>query len=89
MVLLILWVLALLGDNPMQSEFACHAGLKARRFCRICMVKGHENDESSISADREPRTQAQKHKESLSAMIHRVKQFLQVCTLGYFVDKLL
>jgi hypothetical protein len=33
-------VLALLGDNPMQSEFACHIGLRGKLFCRSCWVKG-------------------------------------------------
>ena len=35
-------VLALLGDNPMQSEFACHIGLRGKYFCRTCMVKGSD-----------------------------------------------
>ncbi|KAI0639900.1 hypothetical protein C8Q77DRAFT_1045284 [Trametes polyzona] len=35
-------VLALLGDNPMQSEFACHIGLQAKLFCRNCWVKGRD-----------------------------------------------
>ncbi|KAJ3509457.1 hypothetical protein NLJ89_g5213 [Agrocybe chaxingu] len=39
-VLLIPCILALLGDNPMQSEFACHIGMRGKHFCRICMVKG-------------------------------------------------
>jgi hypothetical protein len=39
-VLLIPMVLALLSDNPMQSEFACHIGLKGKLFCRACWVKG-------------------------------------------------
>ncbi|KAJ7751599.1 hypothetical protein B0H16DRAFT_1839904 [Mycena metata] len=39
-VLIIPEVLALLGDNPMQSEFACHIGLRGKFFCRACWVKG-------------------------------------------------
>ncbi|EGO31054.1 hypothetical protein SERLADRAFT_364786 [Serpula lacrymans var. lacrymans S7.9] len=39
-VLLLPFVLALLGDNPMQSEFACHIGLCGKLFCRACWVKG-------------------------------------------------
>lgn len=31
-------ILALLGDNPMHSEFACHVGLRGRFFCRTCSV---------------------------------------------------
>lgn len=42
-VLLIPCVLALLGDNPMQSEFACHIGLRGKFFCRICGVKGKDS----------------------------------------------
>lgn len=33
-------VLALLGDNPMQSEMASHIGLRGRKFCRACHVEG-------------------------------------------------
>ncbi|KAF8156771.1 hypothetical protein B0H34DRAFT_859450 [Crassisporium funariophilum] len=33
-VLLISSILAMLGDNPMQSEFACHIGLRGRKFCQ-------------------------------------------------------
>ncbi|KAF5341196.1 hypothetical protein D9611_006121 [Ephemerocybe angulata] len=32
-------VLALLGDNPMQSEMAAHIGLRGRKFCRACHVE--------------------------------------------------
>ncbi|KAG2335535.1 hypothetical protein BDR05DRAFT_841947, partial [Suillus weaverae] len=39
-VLVILSVLALLGDNPMRSEMACHTGSMGKYFCRICKVKG-------------------------------------------------
>lgn len=31
---------ALLGDNPMQSEFACHVGPGGKLLCCICDVKG-------------------------------------------------
>ncbi|KAF9233611.1 hypothetical protein BU15DRAFT_66415, partial [Melanogaster broomeanus] len=53
MVLIIPTVLAILGDNPMQSELACHIGLQAKYFCRSCWVKGHEAPEkdSIPSAD--------------------------------------
>ncbi|KAJ6632502.1 hypothetical protein B0H10DRAFT_2251960 [Mycena sp. CBHHK59/15] len=40
LVLVIPSVLAMLGDNPMQSEFACHIGFKGRLFCQVCWVKG-------------------------------------------------
>ncbi|KAJ7164737.1 hypothetical protein C8R43DRAFT_1086158 [Mycena crocata] len=42
LVLMIPTVLALLGNNPMQSEFACHIGLKGKYFCRACWVKGSD-----------------------------------------------
>jgi hypothetical protein len=38
--LVIPFVAALLGDNPMQSEFACHVGPGGKFLCRICNVKG-------------------------------------------------
>ena len=37
-VLVIIFICALLGDNPMQSEFACHIGSMGNLFCRICSV---------------------------------------------------
>lgn len=41
-VLVVPVVLAFLGDNPMQSEFACHIGLKGKFFCRVCWAKGSD-----------------------------------------------
>jgi hypothetical protein len=46
-VLVIPSVLALLGDNPMQSEMACHIGSMGKYFCRICKVKGHDTSAES------------------------------------------
>ncbi|KZT64475.1 hypothetical protein DAEQUDRAFT_769652 [Daedalea quercina L-15889] len=41
-VLVVPWVLAFLGDNPMASEFASHIGMSGRCFCRICKAhSGH------------------------------------------------
>ncbi|KAI0311751.1 hypothetical protein OF83DRAFT_1087477 [Amylostereum chailletii] len=40
LVLVIPSVLAMLGDNPMQSEMACHVGLMGKLFCRVCRVVG-------------------------------------------------
>jgi hypothetical protein len=42
-VLIFPTVLALLGDNPMQSEMACHIGLQGKAFCRACTVKRHDS----------------------------------------------
>ncbi|KAJ4497667.1 hypothetical protein C8R41DRAFT_894578 [Lentinula lateritia] len=48
-VLLLVSVLALLGDNPMQSEFACHIGLRGKLFCRTCWIKGKDAKAGNIS----------------------------------------
>ncbi|KAG8953004.1 hypothetical protein FRC03_011958 [Tulasnella sp. 419] len=53
-VLVFIVVLALLGDNPMQSELACHMGLAAKLFCRVCWVSSRTNadkDEEEESED--------------------------------------
>ncbi|PBK79410.1 hypothetical protein ARMGADRAFT_1049148 [Armillaria gallica] len=51
-VLLIPSIMAMLGDNPMQSEFACHIGLRGKFFCRVCWVKGKDAlDENPCSAE--------------------------------------
>jgi hypothetical protein len=50
-VLVIPAVLALLGDNPMQSELACHVGLMGKYFCCACNVKGHDTQEMATNAE--------------------------------------
>ncbi|KAJ7176536.1 hypothetical protein C8R46DRAFT_1213111 [Mycena filopes] len=45
LVLVIPSVLAMLGDNPMQSEFACHIGFCGKFFCRACWVQGDPEKE--------------------------------------------
>ena len=49
MVLVVPSVLAMLGDNPMQSEIACHVGLAGKLFCRICRVS-----KGSAAAEEDP-----------------------------------
>ncbi|KAF9521533.1 hypothetical protein CPB83DRAFT_865442 [Crepidotus variabilis] len=74
MVLVIVWVLALLGDNPMQAEFACHAGLRAKFFCRICWVKGKDSGEME-----EDEVESGK-KENFAGMVNRVLRFMTIGT---------
>jgi hypothetical protein len=52
MVLVIPVVLAMLGDNPMQSELACHVGLAGKFFCRCCWVKGSDTEDSESPQNR-------------------------------------
>ncbi|KAJ3912202.1 hypothetical protein F5877DRAFT_93625 [Lentinula edodes] len=52
-VLLLVCVLALLGDNPMQSEFACHIGLRGKFFCRTCWVKGKDAKAENVAVPEE------------------------------------
>lgn len=46
-------VLAMLGDNPMQSEIVCHISMTGKYFCRACWVKGSDaldNDDQEDKA---------------------------------------
>ncbi|KAJ3877317.1 hypothetical protein F5051DRAFT_440725 [Lentinula edodes] len=54
MVLVIPVVLAMLGDNPMQSEFACHVGLAGKFFCRCCFVKGRDAEDEAHGPAQDP-----------------------------------
>ena len=44
-------VLALLGDNPMQSELACHVGSMGKYFCHVCNVKGYDIQDMATNAE--------------------------------------
>ena len=94
-VLLILSVLALLGDNPMQSELSCHVGLNGNKFCRICKVETNiqdsvenagavlryrDGDESDNSVNSAVDTGGgRKKKTTLSEMVQNSQKFLMVC----------
>ena len=53
-VLVIPFVAALLGDNPMQSEFACHVGPGGKSLCRICDVKGVDGSTNELQSSMAP-----------------------------------
>ncbi|KAH8983089.1 hypothetical protein EDB86DRAFT_3066391 [Lactarius hatsudake] len=53
-VLVIPFVAALLGDNPMQSEFACHVGPGGKMICRVCQVKGLDVSTNDTQAQMAP-----------------------------------
>ena len=46
-VLIVPWVLAMLGDNPMHSELLSHIGLTGRRCCRVCDIDSHAKPETA------------------------------------------
>ncbi|KAF9056866.1 hypothetical protein BDP27DRAFT_1242040 [Rhodocollybia butyracea] len=90
-VLLIPSVLALCGDNPMQSEFACHIGFRGRLFCRNCWVSGKvegQNDEgantqkdgndSDTSVTSVSGKKSKKAVESMKDMVTRISDFMKV-----------
>ncbi|KAI0353117.1 hypothetical protein OH77DRAFT_1522874 [Trametes cingulata] len=50
-VLVVPWILAFLGDNPMSSEFASHIGMQGKCFCRCCKVKGGDGSSRAPGAE--------------------------------------
>ena len=70
MVLVLPSILALLGDNPMQSEFACHAGLQAKFFCHSCWVKGKDSEDHKETG--------QTKTETFEGMVNQVQRFMKV-----------
>ncbi|KAF8891836.1 hypothetical protein BD779DRAFT_1437618 [Infundibulicybe gibba] len=90
-VLIIPWVVALLGDNPMQSELSCHIGLAGKFFCRNCDVKGFDvgdipalqsDDEATSEVGLQTGHDTTKHRsrkklETLDEMVQRVKRFVR------------
>jgi hypothetical protein len=93
LVLVIPSVLTMLGDNPMQSEFACHIGFRGRFFCRVCWVKGEpevEQDDdaasdapsastsSTGSQSAKQKKKTKKKDESVADMISCITQFMSV-----------
>ncbi|KAJ7607345.1 hypothetical protein FB45DRAFT_764359 [Roridomyces roridus] len=88
LVLVIPSVLAMLGDNPMQSEFACHIGFRGKFFCRVCWVKGdaedededgaHGSDTSAASTASQKKRKTKKKDETLTDIISRITQFMSL-----------
>lgn len=63
-VLMIPWILAFLGDNPILSKFASHIGMQGKCFCRTCKVKG---------------ANVKNRAEGLEGEKERLHDFLNVC----------
>lgn len=66
MVLIIPSVFGLLGDNPMQSEMACHVGMAGNNFCRICKVSSPHFEEDEENGDIIPSTNRADESDALS-----------------------
>ncbi|KAI0311059.1 hypothetical protein OF83DRAFT_1177947 [Amylostereum chailletii] len=92
MVLLIPVIMALLGDNPMQSEFACH-NPPAHSAAAAAAEGGEGNDSDSVasaggsetaagSGDEQERTTSKgKKTETMQELVDRARRFLGPITL--------
>ncbi|KAF6747885.1 hypothetical protein DFP72DRAFT_821319 [Ephemerocybe angulata] len=81
-------VLALLGDNPMQSEMASHIGLNGKMFCRVCKVSGDKGRgipipdfvpsqaTTAATPSQMPVPSAVEREGILAAIVRRLKNFL-------------
>ncbi|KAI6017922.1 hypothetical protein EDC04DRAFT_2870045 [Pisolithus marmoratus] len=82
-VLVIPSVLALLGDNPMQSELACHVGLMGKYFCHVCSDGPQSDGQESIRSEGEEPAAGKsrgKRKETMNDMVSQIKQFVKTST---------
>ncbi|KAF8490031.1 hypothetical protein JB92DRAFT_3090621 [Gautieria morchelliformis] len=77
MVLFFVPVHGMLGDNPMQSEFASHIGLRGKFFCRCCWAKGHDVEDERPT-DRDSGDEDGPRNEPLEVMTEHVKRFTQI-----------
>ncbi|KAG6888271.1 hypothetical protein C0992_009086 [Termitomyces sp. T32_za158] len=64
----------MLGDNPMQSEFACHIGLCGRQFCRICHVEGEVEGGNEMDGGRRNDIEGEAHQDSDASNASNVSQ---------------
>ncbi|KAF8515939.1 hypothetical protein JB92DRAFT_3082782 [Gautieria morchelliformis] len=77
MVLFFVPVHGMLGDNPMQSEFASHIGLRGNFFCCCCWAKGHDVEDERPT-DRDSGDEDGPRNEPLEVMTEHVKRFTQI-----------